>query len=615
MRAFVIFFFYLCCLTAQQQDTTFVNLKDSLSDKGLKAYLKKDSVVLNSTIKKLFNLYKAKNDSAILAKYYHYKSLNCKLQYTNDSAFYYYHQSKNISKKIGDSLEVGRRLLSISNLQREVKDYLGSEISSIEALQYLEPIKSYRYLQHIYNNLGLISSQLGSKDDALKYYDLALKINELNTDSKKKEEGFLFTTNNKGLLHQRVQEHRKAISYFLKGLAFDSVEIKYPLQYALLLENLTLSQYELNQKETVVNRYEEVLGIRKKEKDFGSLPITYTLLTRYYIDKKDNEKAIFHANQALKYAKQTHNNKRWLEALQLLSELTTGEESKQYLKEYITLNDSLFNQERRLKNQFAKIRYETDKKEKENSFLKTENEKKQAEIAYQKQQITIGWLMAGASILFLLSSISFFTLRRKKLLFQAQLQKIEAREQERRQIAKSLHDEVAGDLRMLHRRLEKSQLVDEALKLEMVKDNVRNLSHQLSSVSFDQVTFKDQIINLVSDYFSPEFIIKVNGLKAIDWEQTNNSIKRLLYLGIRESIQNCQKYAQASKMTIDFSINKKTVILDIADNGVGFDTKTSKKGIGLQNLQERVEDVNGTLLIESEVGKGTKTNIQIPLNA
>ncbi len=300
---------------------------------------------------------------------------------------------------------------------------------------------------------------------------------------------------------------------------------------------------------------------------------------------------------------------------QNLSYLKEGEESRRYLKDYIVLNDSLIQQERQLKNKFAKIRYETDKKEKENEELKVENEKTQAEAEAQKQRATIGLLLSGISIMFLLSSISFFRFRRKKLLFLAQLQKVEAREEERRQIAKSLHDEVAGDLRLLYRKLEKSQLVEEAQKLELVKDNVRNLSHQLSSVSFEEVPFRDQILNLVSDYFSPQFIIKVNGLKEIDWSEANKSIKRMLYLSLRECIQNCQKYADASKMTISFSINKKTVFLDVVDNGKGFDTTTQKKGIGLLNLQERVQELNGTLTIESEVGKGTHIIIQTPLNA
>ncbi len=614
-QIFFFFVLYSSLIFSQKIRTENDELKTLLINEGREAFFNKNILKLTKHNKLIDSLFFVTKDSTLLAKHYHFKALKNKLTYTNDSAFFYYDLSKNISKQINDSLEVGRRLLSIANLQREVKDYLGSEISSIEALQYLEPIKSYEYLQRIYNNLGLVSGELGQEDESLKFYDLSLKINKLNEESNIKKRNYLYIINNIGLLYQGLNEHKQAIKYFNKGLSFDSIKQTHPLQYALLLENLTLSQYELKENKNTLVKYAEVLEIREKEKDFNYLAITHTLFSRYYIDKQFNIKAKYHANEALKYAKQTHNNKRWLEALQLLSELTTGKESKAYLQEYITLNDSLVQQERQLKNQFAKIRYETGKKEKENAFLKTENEKKEAEISYQKQQTTIGWLGAAVSILLFFISVSFFTFRRKKMLYQAQLQKAQVRERERRRIAKSLHDEVAGDLRLLHTRLEKSQMIEEAQKLDMVKENVRNLSHQLSSISFKKVNFIDQMINLVSDYFAPGFVVKIHNIKDIDWSKTNRYIKRLLYLSTRESIQNCKKYAEASKVDINFSVRKKYVFLSISDNGVGFDINTCKKGIGLQNMQERVEELNGKLAIKSEIGKGTKIEIQVPLNA
>ncbi len=222
----------------------------------------------------------------------------------------------------------------------------------------------------------------------------------------------------------------------------------------------------------------------------------------------------------------------YFRSLRILSQLTTGKQSVKYLEKYIQLNDSLFQRERTLKNQFAKVRYETDKKEKENTVLKSENKQKQAEIESERLQKTVGLVAAGGSISILFLSILFFKNRHKKLVYFAQLQKAEAREHERQQIAKSLHDEVAGDLRLLHQKLENSQQFEVAKRLDTIKENVRNLSHRLSSVSFDKVSFKDQIINLVSDYFTPNFKISVNGLQDFDWTLANNSIKRLLYLTI-----------------------------------------------------------------------------------
>ncbi|MGB1042921.1 MAG: ATP-binding protein [Tenacibaculum sp.] len=577
---------------------------------GVQSFYNKSLEGLKSANKNISRLYLKTKDSSLLAKKLHFKALENKLLLNIDSAYYYYHQSINVSKDLKDSLAIGRRFLSIGFLQKEIKDYLGAEISFIEALQYFEAIKSDIFLERVYNGLGLTSSELSKPKKTLKYYDYALKYNHKN----KNNIGYLYITNNIGLLFQNQNKQRTAITYFKKGLAYDSLKQKYPTQYSLLLENLAASNFLLGNKTNVLQQYNEVLSLRKKLKDYKELSTTHINISDFYKDSNQNKKALYHSNQALKYAKQTHNNKRWLEALLNLSELTSGKQSKKYLQDYIVLNDSLFQKERLLKNQFAKIRYETDKKEKENTVLKSENEKKQAEIVYQKQQKAIGWLAAASGISLFGFSIMFFFHRRRRLLYQAQLERVQAREHERQQIAKSLHDEVAGDLRLLHQKLEKSNLLEEAQKLDNVKENVRNLSHQLSSVSFDKVSFKDQIINLISDYFELDFRITASGLQENEWQTVNDAIKRLLYLSIRESIQNCKKHAKASKVNIQLTLQKKYVLLNITDNGIGFDTTISKKGIGLQNLQERVEELNGTLNITSKVGNGTKTDIQIPLN-
>jgi signal transduction histidine kinase len=607
---FLIFFICFSTIVRAQDSSSYEQRRSKIIEIGVKSFFAKDTFTLKKSTNQLHQLYLRKKDSFSLAKYYHFKALEKKVLYMNDSAFHYYHESKNISKLLNDSLEVGKRLMGLAGLQRQAKDFLGSQVSSIEALEYLEPLNSAIQLEAVYNVLGIVSNELGEVSEAIGYYEKALEINELNGEN----EGYLYILNNFGYLYQGRKRHLKAIEYFKRGLDMDSVEIKYPEHYALLLENLAFSNYSIGKPENVLSQYLEVLEKKKELKNLNGLSTTHINICMYYRDMGSVSNALSHAKKAYEYATKSHNNKRWLEALELLSELTSGNEAREYFKEYISLSDSLLQQERGLKNQFARIRFETGKKEKENAFLKSENQRNQDEIVRHKQQKIIGWLAALLAFVGLGFTITVFVFRRRKLLFQAQLQKAEAREQERKQIAKALHDEVAGDLRLLHRKLEKSNLLEEATKLNAVKDNVRNLSHQLSSVSFKKVGFKDQIINLVSDYFEMDFRIFVKGINDYDWEEVDSAIKRLLYICLRETIQNSKNHAEASKVEVTFSIHKKNVLLNVADNGVGFDTSSSKKGIGLQNLQERVEELQGSFAITSERGTGTETHIQIPLN-
>lgn len=612
MRLFFLFLFCFNVAYSQQNDSISYQLrKKKLIGVGLKAFRKNDTFVLNKTTNQLLRFYERRQDSFALAKYFHFRALHHKISYMSDSVYYYYNESKNISKHLNDSLEVGRRLLGIAVLQRTTRDLVGSEISSIEALRYLEPIGDSN-VKTVYNNLGLVSEQMNQIRNALDYYNKSLSFEDLKTNVYSKESIFVY--NNIGLLYVHLEDFEKAQVYFRKGLSLEGIKERYPHQYALLLENLAFCDFSLKKLSNVLENYNEVLKIRSNLRDNHGLSVTQVLIALYYKEINQLGKARNHAKLALQLSKKSHNNQRWLEALELLSELTSGNEAKEHFKEYISLSDSLLQQERGLKNQFARIRFETGKKEKENAFLKSENQRNQDEIVRHKQQKIIGWLAALLAFVGLGFTITVFVFRRRKLLFQAQLQKAEAREQERKQIAKALHDEVAGDLRLLHRKLEKSNLLEEATKLNAVKDNVRNLSHQLSSVSFKKVGFKDQIINLVSDYFEMDFRIFVKGINDYDWEEVDSAIKRLLYICLRETVQNSKNHAEASKVEVTFSIHKKNVLLNVADNGVGFDTSSSKKGIGLQNLQERVEELQGSFAITSERGTGTETHIQIPLN-
>ena len=577
---------------------------------GIQSYFKKDTLGLVISSENLLKLYNKSLDSFALAKYHHYNALTHLLNLNKDSSFYHYHQSKNISIKLGDSLEVGRRLLSMANMQRDERDYLGSEITSIEGLRFLEPLKEHKYTGNFYNNIGLVLSETNRNKEAIEYFEKSKVINKKNPHKVRKEIANLNLLNNIGRSYYRLKEYRKSINYFTKVLSFDNVKNTHPYHYNRTLVNLSYSKFKIGEKEEALKGYLEVLGAREKINDEFGLADIHTVLSGFYLD---NNKKKYHAKKGLVYATKLKLNRRVLSCLKTLTEVSKADEYRIYFRKYIKLNNRLFQRERNLKNQFAKIRYETDKKEKENIILKIENEKKKLQLDKEKQQKTISFLLAIGSILILGVSLLVFKNRKKKLRFESQLQKVETREHERQQIAKSLHDEVAGDLRMVHNKLENSNQTDLAEILNSVKNNVRSLSHQLSSVSFEEVSFRDQIINLVSDYFSLQCKISIEGLQENNWNLIKNPIKRTLYLSIRESLQNSIKHAKADQIKIYFKQDKKKVYLMIDDNGIGFDLTVVKRGIGLKNQRDRIDELNGEIKIKSTPNKGTTILIEIPI--
>ena len=80
-------------------------------------------------------------------------------------------------------------------------------------------------------------------------------------------------------------------------------------------------------------------------------------------------------------------------------------------------------------------------------------------------------------------------------------------------------------------------------------------------------------------------------------------------------IFNIEKSANAKTVTLSVSISDDTLMLDIADDGDGFDLETAElgRGYGLPNIKDRAERLGGMLLIESAVGQGTRLKVLVPM--
>lgn len=415
-------------------------LKKSSFEYGLNSYFKGDTLALEEVNRRLYFLFKKNDDSISLAKYYHFKALIFRIQNRIDSSFFYYHQSKNISILKKDSLATGKRLLSMARMQEQAGDYLGSEITTIEGLRFIEPLNDYRFTGNLYNNLGIVMMETSRQEEARRYFQKTINLYKKNRDKKSRERGLLTVLNNIGLTYIRESSFEKALSYYEKGMLSDSLSIKHPFQYQLIYGNLSFVKWKLGDFKNSLRGYEEVMKSKIQTKNLYGQGISHLGFSEYYISTKEYKKALYHANKCIEIAKQTNDNQRIIIALRLLSNITRGEKSKGYLLQHIKLKDSINDRQRTLKNQFAKVRYETGMKEKENASLRIENEKKKAEVEKAEQERIIGWLVSVALFLTLGLSAMFFRSRRKKLIYESKLEKADAREQERQQIAKSLHD-------------------------------------------------------------------------------------------------------------------------------------------------------------------------------
>jgi signal transduction histidine kinase len=191
---------------------------------------------------------------------------------------------------------------------------------------------------------------------------------------------------------------------------------------------------------------------------------------------------------------------------------------------------------------------------------------------------------------------------------------LKTQEQERKRIAEDLHDELGSSLAALKLNLQKTNLADNELKsllfaVDKASDDARNISHNLMPPEFERTPLSD----LLSNYYT-----KLNSESAIhfhfhisgDNQYFSKEDELVIYRIVMELTANILKHSGATEATIQL-INYSNYLKVMAeDNGQGFESNASD-GIGLKNIQSRVNYLNGELRIDSAI-TGTTIMIQIP---
>jgi PAS domain S-box-containing protein len=94
------------------------------------------------------------------------------------------------------------------------------------------------------------------------------------------------------------------------------------------------------------------------------------------------------------------------------------------------------------------------------------------------------------------------------------------------------------------------------------------------------------------------------------------AVKEALYRIVQEAMQNTVKHARATEIQLSLECRDATLVLEIRDNGKGFDTTGSFPGhLGLQSMRERATQLGGSLRMESAVGAGTTITVRVPVGS
>ncbi|WP_338752150.1 ATP-binding protein [Bacillus sp. FJAT-52991] len=194
-------------------------------------------------------------------------------------------------------------------------------------------------------------------------------------------------------------------------------------------------------------------------------------------------------------------------------------------------------------------------------------------------------------------------------------QLIEAQEKEHKRLAHELHDGVSQSLYTISVALQaiESTVEDERLydylnevqaELGRTMSDIKAYSHQLRPTSLDRlglVSTLETLIQTVESTSSLSIAFQTNITGRLP-----SAVEINMYRVVQEALHNAVKYAQANKVYLFLRKEQRQLIVEIHDDGVGFDLEQAKGGLGLEHMRERIEQLNGRFFIQSAPEEGTQ---------
>ena len=473
-------------------------------------------------------------------------------------------------------------------------DYFGSEKTSTEALNLIQKskISNDNLLVSIYNQIALNKEYQKDFASSTFWYELAEKKNKDPYNS-------LVILNNIAVGFYEQGKYDKAIIILKKinSKKIDSLELK-----ARIIDNLSYVMFLKNKNYKAEKGLFVALKIREKEKDLWGQNASHAHLAEYFLEKNP-EKSIYHSRKMFEIAKQLDSPDDQLEALQKLIALEPSEKSKFYFSKYQKINDSLQNARSKAKNQFALIRYETEKE-------KTENAQNKIKILNRN----IALLSLFSTIII---SIFWYRKRKKQTEREKELLKQEKEIEVKNtqlKFSKKVHDVVANGL---YQTMVEIQNIDNLPK-ENILDKLENLYEKSRDISNENsqektLNFSEKISEMLSSFSCKEIKVLIIGNSENYWKQLSEISKKELFYILRELMVNMKKHSLATAVVLKFEINNNIFSVKYTDNGVGIKDFEKKYGSGIQNTENRIAKINGDINFEKNPKGGLIVNMNIPL--
>lgn len=201
---------------------------------------------------------------------------------------------------------------------------------------------------------------------------------------------------------------------------------------------------------------------------------------------------------------------------------------------------------------------------------------------------------------------------------------VQAQETERKALSRELHDEVGQTMTALGIEIANLENVrnadpqrfrrhlDDAKQLNVTAmRTIRNLAMGLRPSMLDDLGLGPALewqVREFSRHTGVPAAIQVEGVL----ENLSDSQRTCIYRVVQEALTNCARHAQAKNVHVLLHAEDGQTTVAVQDDGIGFDTRSRKTGLGLLGINERVQELNGKVILNSQPGSGTMVRVEIP---
>ncbi|MGZ3884947.1 MAG: tetratricopeptide repeat protein, partial [Bacteroidia bacterium] len=538
------------------------------------------------------------------------------------TALVYFSENLATGKKTNNRELISRGDINIANIYVQQGKYNTALDHYLEALKINDQGSDKRLLYVNSLCLGITYYYLKNYEKSLAFYEKCLELSSDKKDAGQKA----YCYNAMGIIRKEMQQPEEALVLFLKANAIAAEAADSSL--------LSHNTGNLGELYGLTGNYEKAIaciesGIRmsRRFQDNKGLGENLVLLGNTFVKFKKFKDAIAPYREALSIGERVGINEIRKDSHLGLSEAYAGlkdfENATEEHRLYSRIKDSLFNVTSSMQIADMQTRYDTEKKEAENTLLTKDNNIKTLQLEQQKRQrnlLIIGFALA-ALILGLLYNSNRLK-NRNKILVEKELRTravFQAQEKEKAYLSQELHDGLGPLLSLVKLNISSLKPSEENRKLiSELKDltsqsikEVRTISHAL----MPSLLQKQGLQAALSDFSE-----QVNQSGTLSTILTYDVTAKLspeaevnIYRIVQEAISNTIRHAGASEAKIVVTQKNDSLELRIADNGKGFSANSpSLRGNGLNNIYSRVDFMKGKIDIESGAGTGTIFIIFIP---